>query len=93
MGCRVTELQCKEVVCVSDGCRLGFVADVVVDIMDGKVKALVVPDKAKMGGLMNGREEFIIPWEAIRRIGDDIILVDCALNECRRPRQKGKWFS
>lgn len=93
MGCRLTELQCKEVVCISDGCRLGFVSDVLVEIPDGCVKAIVVPGKGKMGGLVSGGEEFIIPWNCICRVGDDIILVDCKLSDCRHPRPKPKWFN
>ena len=43
MGTRVTELRCKEVINISDGHRLGFVADVEVKLPDGQVVALVVP--------------------------------------------------
>ena len=92
MGCRVTELQCKEVVCVSDGSRLGFVSDVVVEAPQGCVKAIVVPCKRKIGALTSGQDEFIIPWDCICRIGDDIILVECSLSECRKPRVRQKWF-
>ena len=92
MGCRVTDLQCKEVVCVSDGCRLGFVSDVIVQVPEGCVKAIVVPGRCRLGGLVSGQEEVIIPWDCICRIGDDIILVDCKLSDCRKPKLKAKWF-
>ena len=35
MSMRFTQLQCKEVICVSDGRRLGFVTDVQVEIPSG----------------------------------------------------------
>lgn len=89
---RLRELECKEVVCVTDGSRLGFVCDVVIEPSDGCVKAIVVPGRGKAAGLMPGNEEFVIPWSAICRIGGDIILVDCKLSECRKPRAKNKWF-
>ena len=41
MGTRITDLHCKEVVCVSDGRRLGFVSDVEVSVPDGCVLALM----------------------------------------------------
>ena len=44
MGTRVTELRCKEVINITDGQRLGFVSDVEVQLPEGKVLALVVPD-------------------------------------------------
>ena len=93
MGHRLRELECKEVVCVRDGCRLGFVTDVVVQVPEGCVKAIVVPGKGKLSGLLPGHDEYVIPWDDICRIGDDIILVDCSLPECRSPRHRPKWFA
>ena len=31
MSMKFTQLQCKEVICLSDGRRLGFICDVLVD--------------------------------------------------------------
>ena len=93
MGVRVTDLHCKEVICVCDGSRLGFVSDVEVSIPEGRVCAIVVPGKGKFWGLWGCREDYVIPWSSICRIGDDIILTDCRAADCRVPRQKGPWFS
>ena len=92
MGMRVTDLSCKEVVCVSDGARLGYVSDVEVEVPEGQVRAIVVPGRGKWFGLLGRTEDYVIPWNAIRRVGDDIILVECRVNECRCPRPKPKWF-
>ena len=92
MEIRLRELECKEVVCISDGSRLGFVCDVIIDVPEGCVKAIVVPGRGKMGGLMGSADEFVIPWSCICRIGGDIILVDVKLSDCRCPRHKPKWF-
>ena len=92
MGMRVTDLSCKEVVCICDGSRLGFVSDVEVEIPDGQVRAIIVPGKCRFFGLLGHIEDFVIPWNAIRRVGDDIILVDCKISECRCPRPKPKLF-
>ena len=92
MGMRVTELSCKEVVCICDGARLGYVADVEVEVPDGQVKAIVVPGKCRWLGLIGRTEDYVIPWNAIRRVGDDIILVDCSPGDCRCPRPKPKFF-
>ncbi len=74
-NCRIADLQCKEVVNLCDGCRLGYVADVVVDICTGKLIAIVVPGKTGLLGLISKDEECVIPWDSIEKIGDDIILV------------------
>ena len=92
MGMRVTDLSCKEVVCIRDGARLGYVADGEVEVPDGQVCAIVVPGKCRFFGLLGRTEDFVIPWNAIRRVGDDIILVDCAPSDCHCPRPKPKWF-
>ena len=92
MGIRVTELHCKEVICVSDGRRLGFVSDVEILIPEGRVLAILVPGPCRFMGVLGRQEDYVIPWNAIRRVGDDIILIDCKVSECRCPRPKPSWF-
>ena len=92
MGNRFSNLKCKEVVNVCDGCRLGFVSDVEVDICNGRIVAIVVPCKCKGFGFFGHRDDFVIPWQCIRRIGDDIILVDGDLDKFRLLRPKREFF-
>ena len=73
MCCRIAELRCKEVISICDGNRIGFVSDVQIDTCTGRLFALVVPGRARFFGLF-GRTDYLIPWESIRRIGEDIIL-------------------
>ena len=91
MSCKFTDLQCKEVICVSNGARLGFITDVLVELPEGKVCAVVVPGPCRLMGLAGHKDDFIIPWGAIQRIGPDIVLVDIKPEECRvqRPKPKG----
>ena len=74
MQCRIRDLRCKEVINISDGCRLGTVADV--RVPEGQVCAVIVYGPCRFFGLFGRGEEFYIPWDCIARIGDDIILVD-----------------
>ena len=55
MECRGYELRCKEIINMTDGSRVGYVGDVVVDLEEGKVTALVVPGRLRLFGLL-GRE-------------------------------------
>ncbi len=73
---RASEIQKKEVINISDGRRLGFVYDVEVDLATGKIGSIIVPGETKMFGLFGKYEDYVIPWKEIKKIGDDIILVD-----------------
>ena len=88
MGIRVTDLNCKEVICISDGRRLGFVSDVEIEIPSGKILAIIVPGPCRILGVVGRKDDFVIPWGCIKRIGPDIILVDVQPNDCCRPRPK-----
>ena len=83
-----SQLRCKEVICLADGRRLGFVTDVEVEVPEGQVRAIVVPGKCRFFGLIGHTEDYVIPWGCIRRIGPDIILVDAKPAECLCPRPK-----
>ena len=89
---RIADLQCKEVVNITDGCRLGYVSDVELDILTGKVVAIVVPGKCRFFGLFGRADDYVIPWHCIRRFGEDIILVEVIPDRVCKPRPKRGWF-
>ena len=91
MSTRFTELQCKEVICVNDGRRLGFITDVKVEVPEGNIIAIVVPGPCRFLGLVGRSDDYLIPWCCIRRIGPDIVLVDIKPDECRVPKPKSGW--
>ena len=72
----MAELRDKEIINISDGCRFGDVGDVELDLETGKVKALVVPGRLRFFGLLGREEDYVFPWECVRRFGEDIILVE-----------------
>jgi len=76
MECRLGELRDKELISVADGTRFGYVEDVEMDLETGRVKALVVPGRPRLFGLLGREEEKVVPWSAVKRFGEDIILVE-----------------
>ncbi len=76
MDTRVTDLRYKEVISVSDGSRFGYVGDLELDVETGRVKALVLPGRRRLFGLLGREPDRSIPWEAVKRFGEDIILVE-----------------
>ena len=88
MSVKFTELHCKEVICIQDGRRLGYVADVRIELPVGGVCAIIVPGPCRFFGLFGRRDDYVIPWGCIRRIGPDTVLVDIRPEECRTPRSR-----
>ena len=86
MNCRIADLRCKEVINVCDGRRLGFIYDVELDAATGRVLTLVVPGPCRFFGLFGREDDYLLPWDCISRIGDDIILIETKGTYCR-----GRW--
>ena len=76
MDTRIAELRYKEVISVEDGSWYGYVGDMEVDLESGQVRALVIPGRRRFFGLLGREEDKVIPWGAIKRFGEDIILVE-----------------
>ncbi|WP_077330143.1 YlmC/YmxH family sporulation protein [Virgibacillus siamensis] len=73
---KLSELQIKEVIVISDGSRLGHISDLEIDANTGRVTALIIYMKEKKsGGLFGKPEEMEIPWNKIETIGSDVILI------------------
>ena len=76
MVCRIAELQYKEVIDISDGARYGFVEDVELDPERGAIESIVVGGRRRFFGLLGREPDQVFPWAAVKRFGEDIILVD-----------------
>ena len=91
MDCRIVDLRYREVVNICNGHRLGCVSDVLIEIGTGRVTALIVPGPLRFFGLFGREEDYIIPWECIDRIGEDIILISIE-GQYRRGRKEKRRF-
>lgn len=54
----------------------GYVQDVTADLKTGVITSIIVPGNNKVFNLFAGKDEIVIPWEKIKCIGDEIILVE-----------------
>lgn len=73
---RISDLRCKEIINVLDGSRYGYLGDAEVDLETGRVKALIAPGRLRFFGLLGREDDRTFPWDSVRRIGEDIILVE-----------------
>ena len=76
MGDKGLDFKHKEVVNITDGKRLGYVQDVCADLESGVITSIIVPGNNKLIKIFSGNNDIVIPWEKIKCIGDDIILVE-----------------
>ncbi len=73
---KTSDLRIREVINIVDGKRLGLMSDIEVDLENGKVTAIVVPGPARIFGMFGRDRDYVIPWEKIVKIGEDVILVE-----------------
>ena len=66
----------KEVINIKNAKRLGYVQDVNADFETGTITSIIVPGNTKFFNLFSTGNELTIPWNAIKSIGEDLILVD-----------------
>jgi len=73
---KTSELRMKDLINVADGRRLGTIDDLELDLDRGVVTAVVVSGPARLFGFLGREHDLVIPWDRIRKIGEDVILVD-----------------
>ena len=84
--CNTENFREKAVINSCDGRILGNVAEIIFDVCDGRLTAIVVRDECSTFSFKR-RDEIIIPWDKITKIGEDVIIVDA---EGRIPPPKCK---
>lgn len=75
---RMCDLVGKEIVNIYNGARLGVVgeSDMVIDKESGEIQSIILPKKSNFINLWVDRLQLIIPWEAVRKIGSEVIIVE-----------------
>ena len=83
------ELRAKEVVNMCDGKRLGNIIDLVYDSTCARVLGIVVPAEKTLFSFFKNNSVIFIPYNRIRKIGKDIILVELTpVNSLNNPVKK-----
>ncbi|MEK4250481.1 YlmC/YmxH family sporulation protein [Paenibacillus sp. FSL W7-1287] len=73
---KISDFQSKDVINIVDGKKLGNVSDIELDLRQGKIDAIVVPQLQRMFGFFSSTgSEIVIPWRNIVKIGQDVVLV------------------
>lgn len=70
---RLSDLQRKDIIDLSSGKMIGRIIDVEINEKDGIVTGLIIERKKS---LFNSEEDTEIKYEQIKKMGEDVILVD-----------------
>ena len=79
---RFFELRQKEVINICTCKSLGCPVVVEFACNSGRMLPLVIPGPGKFWGMLGRDCEYIIPWDCVVQIGDDIILVEIKEDMC-----------
>lgn len=75
---RMGELIGKEIININNGRRLGVVgdSDMAVDIESGDIRSIILPRRNNIINLWVDRQNLVIPWDAVKKIGTEVIIVE-----------------
>lgn len=75
---KLSDLIGKEIINIYDGARLGTVgdSDLLIDGDSGFVESILLPNPNGLLRIFGDRSTLNIPWEAVRKIGDQVIIVE-----------------
>ncbi|MGB9678670.1 MAG: YlmC/YmxH family sporulation protein [Thermoanaerobacteraceae bacterium] len=73
---KTSDLKEKDIIDINSGKKLGNIIDIEVNLEEGQVEGLVIPGESKMFRIFTKDSDIYIPWTAIKKIGEDVILVD-----------------
>ena len=72
---RLSDLQKKDIVNVNDGKRIGSIIDIHINL-DGVMDEIIIEKSVFLVSLFSSKNEISIKWDQIKKIGEDVILVD-----------------
>ena len=73
---RLSELQNKNLVNVSNGKNIGNIIDVNIDYQSGNIKSFIIESKGSILTFLNKDNDMEVKWNDIQKIGEDVILVE-----------------
>ena len=73
---RLSELQNKNLVNVSNGKNIGNIIDVYIDYQSGNIKSFIIESKGSILTFLNKDNDMEVKWNDIQKIGEDVILVN-----------------
>jgi len=73
---RITDMRSKEVINITNGERMGYIYDIMFSVETGRITAVILPGENKMFGFFGRSDDIIIPWDKVKKVSNDMILVE-----------------
>lgn len=73
---RLSDLQRKDIIDLNSGKMIGRIIDVEINEKDGSVIGLIIERNKRLKNLFNNEEDTEIKYAQIKKMGEDVILVD-----------------
>lgn len=70
----INNLRQMEIIDISSGSKMGYIKDLKVDCEDYRIISILMP--TQKSSWFNKNNSVEIPWEKVKKIGVDVILVD-----------------
>jgi YlmC/YmxH family sporulation protein len=72
----LTNLRNMEVIDINTGAKLGFIKDLKINCEEHRILSIILPSQTFKISLFGKNEDIEIPWDNVKKIGVDVILVD-----------------
>lgn len=73
---QLSDIQKKDIINIKDGSKIGKIIDVEINVIDGKIFKFVIERSKFLKGIFNSENIVSIDFSHIKKIGEDVILVD-----------------
>lgn len=70
----INNLRQMEIIDINSGSKMGYIKDLRVDCEEYRIISILLP--SQKSSWFNKNNSFEIPWEKVKKIGVDVILVD-----------------
>jgi YlmC/YmxH family sporulation protein len=79
---RLSQLSGKEIIDLENGERMGMVgqADLLINEHTGTIESMILPSSSFLG-LGKKRDEIVIPWQSIRKVGPEMMIIELRQRE------------
>lgn len=72
----LANLRNMEIIDINTGAKLGFIKDLKINCEEHKIISIILPSQTFKISLFGKNEDIEIPWDNVKKIGVDVILVD-----------------